>query len=384
MGFSHDFNFKTIDALIISLVFNFGCICFLLLFKFLSICQKNLKDKLKETKGIQPETLQRQRVLITTAFRITQQLLTLTTVILGCVSLNESEVLKYPFYFPTVYSIPLILKLTFNINIGRYLFFSFGNIVMTIDSKFPALIIHHIVTLCTYTIISSYQQNTFLGICGLFMELSTTPVAISRILRDTNLHAKNMYGYYIFIMTGCNLTLVFRGIVPMICLTFACYTQNPFRMKSVSLVLFFMSVFFFGIINVWMIVQAFYTYSHTKEKKKSLSVRTPSYNTTLPSPSPLKVFTQIGPLIDKIPMKKMNKDFLKSTQTDGKKIVFENNLSSKAAQLSEKKVNISLNTRQNGQTVSLENTHIVNEQHPNINTNVSSEYVEIFGKFVNQ
>ena len=317
------------------------------------------------------------------SFRITQQLLMLTTVILGCICLKESKVLQYPFYFPESYNIPQILKLTFNINIGRYFFSSFGNILMTKDSKFPAIIIHHFVTLGTYIIISIYQENLFLGICGIFMELSTTPTTITRIFRDTNLHSKNMNGYYLLILAGCDMTFLFRGIVPIICLTFACYTQNPFGMKTFPLVVFSMSVFFFGIINIWLIIQAFYTYSQTLEKKKALSVQPQSTSPSLPSQSSFPTLIQLGLLLNKTIQRDTRKDFLKSTQPNSKKIVFENNLSSKAAQLSEKKVNISLDTPQNNSVAIQPTLQVINEQ-SNRNTAVSAENIVKFTQFINQ
>lgn len=353
------FEFTMEDILSISLVFNVGCIFFLILVKIFMVCQKTPENTLQDVKKIESEPFYKTRVLIKKSFRITQELLLLSTVILGCVCLHETLILRYPLFFPETYHIPKLLKLTFNMNIGRYLFLSFGNIVMAQNAKFTALIIHHTVALATYATISGYQQNTLLGICGIFMELSSTVTTIGQIMRDCSQHAKNLCKHYIFILVGCDLTFALRGILPITFLTYICYMQSPFEMKTVPLLVFFMSISFFGIINIWMIYQAFTTYNSTLEKRRSRSRKAGSLSSN-PSPPSTTIQSTAIKIVDKILKKDSNKDLLESTQIDGKRIVFENNLLSKAAQLSEKKVNISTDTKSN--ISANQNVQIVNRR----------------------
>jgi hypothetical protein len=141
------------------------------------------------------------------------------------------------------------------INIGRYVYLISMNIYLYGESdrsRIKTDTMHHVVTIVCYAIFLGYHQNLLLSLIGMTMETNSTIIEISKILKEMGKNRTRLYCKLSFI--NCALTLVFRGIIPVVFLVIAMFHETPFVMHYTVLTVFFLSIIFFSVINVWLIL----------------------------------------------------------------------------------------------------------------------------------
>lgn len=141
----------------------------------------------------------------------------------------------------------------FAVYLGHYVYRFFQDIILRkIIPLFKINLLHHMVTIATYTVYLSYEQNAISGIIGLLFEGSSIIFEFGRFLKALGI-SKNSTSYISLMVVGCILTVVLRGIVPVIMLILVFLTANPLQMEYVPLGVFFMNIIFFSMVNVWLI-----------------------------------------------------------------------------------------------------------------------------------
>ena len=170
-----------------------------------------------------------------------------------------TDVVKHPFKGATSGSLPgFFIEIILGINIGKYLFILMLDIflVHTIETvRFRAELIHHLVTVVCYSLFLAYNQNVLLGLIGILMETTTVFESAGRCLKEQD--KRNTKHYRRLMLSSCAVTICFRGIIPVVFLIIATLQQTPFSMDYAPLTVFFLSIIFFSVVNVWLILTGF-------------------------------------------------------------------------------------------------------------------------------
>ncbi|KAH3791626.1 uncharacterized protein LOC127838747 [Dreissena polymorpha] len=190
---------------------------------------------------------------------ITNQLMIGILIIASAVAICTSDILMYPFHPQTIekWNIQLT-QVIFSINIGRYMF----NILEPLFSKqykkkarYLVENVHHVVTLLCYSLFLGYTENSLLGLVGVLMESTCIFEDVVRLCNTSNMQQTLLYKR--LLLLGAVFNVCFRGIVPVAFLINAMFHQSPFTMSYPTLMVFFLSIVFFSVINVWQILASF-------------------------------------------------------------------------------------------------------------------------------
>lgn len=187
--------------------------------------------------------------------RLTEQLFVWVTVVLSLTALLGSDITRYPFSGRSDSSITDFVGILLAINIGRYIYLISVNVYLYGEgesSRIKTEAVHHVVTIVCYSFFLAYHQNLLLSLVGMTMETNSTIIEISKILKEMGKNRTKWYSKLSFI--NCALTLVFRGVVPVVFLVIAMFHETPFVMHYTTLTVFFLSIIFFSVINVWLIL----------------------------------------------------------------------------------------------------------------------------------
>ncbi|KAH3770449.1 hypothetical protein DPMN_171736 [Dreissena polymorpha] len=177
-------------------------------------------------------------------------------IIASTVAICTSDILLYPFYPQTIekWNIQLT-QVIFSINIGRYLF----NVLEPLFSKqrkkkarYLVENVHHVATLLCYSVFLGYTENSLLGLVGVLMESTGILEELVRLCNTSNMQQTLLYKRLLLLVVVFNICL--RGIVPVAFLINAMFNQSPFTMSYPTLMIFFLSIIFFSVINVWQIL----------------------------------------------------------------------------------------------------------------------------------
>ncbi|GAB1597539.1 uncharacterized protein LOC115215870 [Argonauta hians] len=236
--------FQTVDVLVISATINLCTILIFFLLKCLSFW-RNIET-------LTGDNLTLTRKTFRLSLRITEQILIWVGIILAIWCLSETDVLKYPLYFPKSEPISSVLKMTYNFTIGKYFFLSFVRVFCMRD-KYPAILIHYFVTLSTYIIMDGFEQNMLAGLLGPFMETTSSPVVFLKIANAYTLSKSTEKSTLIAYFMEFVATILIRTILPIASLIYIYNKQDIFAMDNIPLSFFFLSIVFFGIINFWFI-----------------------------------------------------------------------------------------------------------------------------------
>ncbi|XP_062619045.1 uncharacterized protein LOC134280615 [Saccostrea cucullata] len=186
---------------------------------------------------------------------LTEQLFIWIVVILSFGALCGSDVIRYPFSRNSSSTINDFVGILLAINIGRYIYLISVNIYLYGESdrsRIKTDSMHHVVTVVCYSVFLAYHQNLLLSLVGMTMETNSTIIELSKILKELGKNGTRLYSKLSFM--NCALTLVFRGIVPVVFLVIAMFHETPFVMHYTTLTVFFLSIIFFSVINVWLIL----------------------------------------------------------------------------------------------------------------------------------
>lgn len=143
----------------------------------------------------------------------------------------------------------------FAVNIGRYIFVvieMFMSKRPTQNVQFRADVVHHTVTVLCYVLFLTYGQNLLLGLVGILIESTSIFDEIGRFCKERE--RRHTIFYRRLVVVNCVGTICFRGVIPTVFLVIAMFQQSPFTMDYAPLMLFFFSIIFFSVINVWQIL----------------------------------------------------------------------------------------------------------------------------------
>lgn len=167
-----------------------------------------------------------------------------------------SDVITYPFSGnnrePQIQPFVLVF---ISINIGRYIYMTVQDVLLVdyIDkSKFRTSTVHHFVVVVSYLVFVIYQQNLLMALAGMTMEINSSVVEYAKIYKEVEKRESTVYKR-IYIINSV-VTILFRGVVPVSFLIIAMLQQTPFIMNYPTLIMFFLSLIFFSVVNVWFIL----------------------------------------------------------------------------------------------------------------------------------
>lgn len=190
---------------------------------------------------------------------VTEQFLIWLLVLLSLVAMCGTDVVKHPFKGASSGTLPSIfIQTILGINIGKYMFILMQDVFLYQLSerlRFRAELIHHTVTVVCYGLFLAYNQNVLLGLIGILMESTTIFDSVGRCLKEQD--KRNTKYYRRLVLISCAMTICFRGIIPITFLIIATLQQTPFTMDYAPLTVFFLSIIFFSVVNVWLILTGF-------------------------------------------------------------------------------------------------------------------------------
>ncbi|XP_045191754.2 uncharacterized protein LOC123548516 [Mercenaria mercenaria] len=189
---------------------------------------------------------------------LTNQLLLWILVLCSLLAICASDVIRYPFHSEVSSNWQTIFVETlFAVNIGRYMFIVTEKFLFkrtTSKVQFRADIVHHFVTVLCYILFLAYGQNLLLGLVGILIESTSIFDEIGRFCKDRE--RRHTLFYKRLVVVNCVGVICFRGVIPTVFLVIAMFQQSPFTMHYAPLMLFFLSIIFFSVINVWQILSS--------------------------------------------------------------------------------------------------------------------------------
>lgn len=172
------------------------------------------------------------------------------------IAICASDVIRYPFHSePSGNWQRTLVETLFAVNVGRYIFITTEKFITRRSSRkaqYRAEIVHHIVTVLCYTLFLAYGQNLLLGLVGILIESTSLFDEIGRYCKDRQ--RRHTLFYRRLVVVNCVAMTCFRGVIPTTFLVIAMFQQSPFTMNYAPLMLFFLSIIFFSVINVWSIL----------------------------------------------------------------------------------------------------------------------------------
>lgn len=202
----------------------------------------------------------------------TEQVTVLISSSLAIIVICSTNIIRVPFSGNIEQSESVFIQIVLAINIGRYVYLILQDAYLFphIDkARFRTDTVHHVVTIVCYSVILVYRQNMLLGILGILTELNTFLVEVTKIMKTLGRHKTSIYKK--MSVASCATTIVFRGVIPVIFLIMGMFHETPFVMHYTALTVFFLSIIFFSVINVWLILSTvqrvikIYSYSETLE-----------------------------------------------------------------------------------------------------------------------
>lgn len=245
------------DILTVSVTINWCVFCFNLVprIRILIVqkpCFRNFKRLINICRWYRQTPLVLARI-------VTEQIIVWFLVLLSLTAMFATDVIKHPFRGETSGLLPpIFIQTVLGINIGKYVFVLMQDLFLFHLSerlRFRAELIHHVVTVVCYSLFLAYNQNVLLGLIGILMETTTVFDSVGRCLKEQD--KRNTKHYRRLVLSSCAMTICFRGIIPLAFLIIATMQQTPFSMDYAPLTVFFLSIIFFSVVNVWLILTGF-------------------------------------------------------------------------------------------------------------------------------
>ncbi|XP_072013338.1 uncharacterized protein [Amphiura filiformis] len=169
--------------------------------------------------------------------------------LLGVVLLCQGTVLDNPFY-----GLDQLSRICFAINIGCYIYRIVQDVILQRDlNKVSVDIVHHFVTVVVYIVFLSYEQNLLFGALGMLFAVTTPCIEIRRLIKAADLeHYVRVYRTNLLVC--CILTLLVRLLIPIALIIWSLVHGSPLTMDVVVVAIYFLSVIFFGILNIWLAI----------------------------------------------------------------------------------------------------------------------------------
>lgn len=174
----------------------------------------------------------------------------------GFLFLFKTDILQNPFL-----AFDNKFRIIFSISLGHYVFKSAEVIIFRQEVvHHKPLLVHHLVAITTYATIVHYEQNTVLGVIGLFLEGNLVFAELEH--RDVICvleHARTSKLWKVAMVTGALVGVVIKGLVPgfLVVFTFMKSSSDILKMNYVPLAFFFLGLVFFTAVNVWFFKDTF-------------------------------------------------------------------------------------------------------------------------------
>ncbi|XP_078690445.1 uncharacterized protein LOC144921387 [Branchiostoma floridae x Branchiostoma belcheri] len=147
----------------------------------------------------------------------------------------------------------------FAANVGHYVYKCFQDFHLRNDlPNFRINFLHHAVTVIVYVVFSLYQQSGLFGLLGVLFEGTVIFYETSKLLQTIDVERHSVV-YGVNIIIGTVMTLVLRGVVPVVFFVLAFRVSSPFDMDYMPLAFYFLSIIFFAIINLWLLRASVYS-----------------------------------------------------------------------------------------------------------------------------
>ncbi|XP_035679089.1 uncharacterized protein LOC118417599 [Branchiostoma floridae] len=156
----------------------------------------------------------------------------------------------------------------FAANIGHYVYKCFQDFHLRDNlPNFRINFLHHAVTVLVYIVFSLYQQSGLFGLLGVLFEGTVIFYETSKLMQTLDVERHSVV-YGVNIVIGSVMTLVLRGVVPIVFFVLAFRVASPFEMDYLPLAFYFLSVIFFAIINIWLLRASVYSVRRFFVKRK--------------------------------------------------------------------------------------------------------------------
>jgi len=116
------------------------------------------------------------------------------------------------------------------------------------------------------------------------MELNTSVIEYAKLKKKTGQSKTESYKRLTII--SCTVTIAFRCAIPLIFLVVSMFREAPFGMSYISVTVFFISLIFFSMINVWLVLMSVQRLMKSYSSSGLLSNQEPkhSYHRNIPPP----------------------------------------------------------------------------------------------------
>ena len=170
--------------------------------------------------------------------------------LLGVILLCQGNVINKPFY-----GLSQLARICFAVNIGSYVYRIFQDVILQRDlNKVSVDIVHHVVTVAVYTVFLFYKQNVLFGALGMLFAMTTPCVEIRRLMKAAEMQEQPNRFYRANLLVCSVLTLLARLIIPAALIIWSLIQGSPLTMDVVVVAVYFLSVIFFGALNIWLAI----------------------------------------------------------------------------------------------------------------------------------
>lgn len=170
--------------------------------------------------------------------------------LLGVILLCQGNVINRPFY-----GLSQLARICFAVNIGSYVYRIFQDVILQRDlNKVSVDIVHHVVTVAVYSVFLFYEQNVLFGALGMLFAMTTPCVEIRRLMKAAEMQEQPNRFYRANLLVCSVLTLLARLIIPAALIIWSLIQGSPLTMDVVVVAVYFLSVIFFGALNIWLAI----------------------------------------------------------------------------------------------------------------------------------
>ncbi|XP_022091922.1 uncharacterized protein LOC110979993 [Acanthaster planci] len=169
----------------------------------------------------------------------------------GVALLLQGEVLQKPFL-----GLAASGRVCFAINIGCYMYVLVQDALLQRHlSNYYITFMHHLVAAVVYLVFLEFRQNALGGTVGLFFAGAAPFFETSHLLKELHVETHRPAHGTSSIFSGLS-ALVFRVLLPAGFVAYSYVVASPFTMDILVMSCYFLSLVFFGMLNVWFVYSA--------------------------------------------------------------------------------------------------------------------------------
>ncbi|XP_038070041.1 uncharacterized protein LOC119739255 [Patiria miniata] len=165
--------------------------------------------------------------------------------------LLQGDVLQNPFLGLTTSG-----RTCFAINIGCYMYLLIQDALLQRHlPNYYITFMHHLVAAVVYLVFLEYRQNALSGTVGLFFAAAAPFFELSDLLKELHVEQHRSACGVSFFLSGL-FALVFRLLLPTGFVVYSYVVDSPFTMDILVMSCYFLSLVFFGMLNLWFVYSA--------------------------------------------------------------------------------------------------------------------------------